>query len=148
MDNFKSNGLPLALNPLATSASSTKPAFLATPEGAPVYHGFSILEDVVVDGFGFGAITDFESEPTDWGDAFVIAPDGSRAGIVWEFGTEPLFQQVLPIERGRWGVWGVTFLEPMKDREAARKNLAAILPELKDHWREWQEKYGHLAAEE
>jgi hypothetical protein len=29
-----------------------------------VYHGFVVLEDVSVEGFTFGAITDFEAEPT------------------------------------------------------------------------------------
>ena len=44
-------GHPIALDPLAQSASQTEPAFIARPEGAPVYHGFQILSDVVVDGF-------------------------------------------------------------------------------------------------
>ena len=71
-------GRPLAIDPGAPSASATQPAFVARPKGAPVYHGFVVLEDVNVDGFTLGAITDFEAEPTDTGDAFVIAPDGSR----------------------------------------------------------------------
>jgi hypothetical protein len=47
----------------AESASSTIPAFLARPKGAPVYHGFKILHDVVVDGFTFGAITTLNLNP-------------------------------------------------------------------------------------
>jgi len=70
-------GRPLAIDPGAPSASATQPAFVARPKGAPVYHGFVVLEDVNVDGFTLGAITDFESEPTDTGDASVIAPDGT-----------------------------------------------------------------------
>jgi hypothetical protein len=76
-----SQGRPLALDPNARSASPTEPAFIARPEGAPVYHGFQALPDVVVEGFTFGKITDFEAGPCDVGDAFVIAPDGSRAGL-------------------------------------------------------------------
>jgi hypothetical protein len=59
-------------------------AFIARPEDAPVYHGFVILEDVAVDGFTLGKITDWEADPCETGDAFVIAPDGSRAGLVWK----------------------------------------------------------------
>jgi hypothetical protein len=77
-------GKPVALDPNAISASPTEPAFVAPPKGAPVYHGFVVLEDVSVEGFTFGAITDFEAESCDAGDAFVVAPDGSRAGLVWE----------------------------------------------------------------
>jgi hypothetical protein len=32
-------------------------------------------------GFAFGAITDLEAERCEEGDAFVIASDGSRAGL-------------------------------------------------------------------
>jgi virginiamycin B lyase len=34
-------------------------------------------------------ITDFLSEPATEGDAYVIAPDGSRAGLVWQSGCAP-----------------------------------------------------------
>jgi hypothetical protein len=79
MDDM-SKGRPLAIDATALSASPTEPAFIAPPEGAPVYHGFVILDDIDVDGFTLGKITDFEAEPCEEGDAFVIAPDGSRAG--------------------------------------------------------------------
>src|SRR5438270_14102636 len=88
-------GQPLAIDSDAKSASSTEPAFVARPTGAPVYHGFIVLEDVAIDGFTLGTITDFEAEATDSGDAFVIAPDGSRAGLVWEVSTEKYVEPVL-----------------------------------------------------
>jgi hypothetical protein len=77
-EDGRPKGLPLALDPKAASASNAEPAFIARPAGAPVYHGFVVLEDVVVDGFTLGTITNFELKPADDGDAFVIAPDGSR----------------------------------------------------------------------
>jgi hypothetical protein len=88
MDERQTNitkGRPLTVDSHAASARSNEPAFVARPDGAPVYHGFPALSDVCVDGFTLGKITDFEAEPSDYGDAFVIAPDGSRAGLVWEF---------------------------------------------------------------
>jgi hypothetical protein len=133
-------GRPLALDPTARSASTDKPAFLARPEGAPVYHGFQVLDDVGVDGFTFGKITDFESADVDCGDAFVIAPDGSRAGLVWEYGESSYFHQVMAAEPDRWGVWGVGFARPMTNRENARKNLESILPELKKKWEAWRDR--------
>ena len=134
-------GRPLAIDATAQSASPTEPAFIARPEGAPVYYGFVVLDDVTVDGFTLGKITDFEAEPCDEGDAFVIAPDGGRAGLVWEVYDPPYFQEVSPIETGRWGVWGVGFRLPMDSRENARRNLESILPELRLRWAEWKSRF-------
>ena len=93
-DQNAPRGRPLALDPRAKSADPNLPAFLAPPEGAPVYHGFSILEGITVDGFRLGKITDFEAGRSDAGDAFVVAPDGSRAGLVWEISKERHFSEV------------------------------------------------------
>ena len=61
--------------------------------------GFVVLDDVSVDGFTLGKITDFEVEPCMEGDAFVIAPDGSRAGLVWEVCDPPYFRESCPSKR-------------------------------------------------
>ncbi|MGB8661499.1 MAG: hypothetical protein WA621_19745 [Candidatus Acidiferrum sp.] len=84
-------GRPLAVDPNTASDSPTERALIARPAGAPVYHDFQVLEDVVVEGFTFGKITDFESEPRQEGDAFVVAPDNSRAGLVWEVADNVLY---------------------------------------------------------
>lgn len=136
-DEEISKGRPLAVDPAAVSASPDVPAFLARPEGAPIYYGFPILHDVSVEGFVFGMITNFEQEPCEQGDAFVVAPDGSRAGLVWDVSARPYFEEVILPEAGRWGVWAVSFPHPMNSRENARRNLAAILPELKQKWMAW-----------
>jgi hypothetical protein len=133
-------GKPLAIDHTVASASSAEPAFATRPTDAPVYHGFVVLEDVTADGFTFGAITDFEAEPCEAGDAFVVAPDGSRAGLVWEV-TEEIgkeIEQVLPFDKERWGVWAVWFAHPMRNRADAHKNLVAVLPHLKIRWEEWK----------
>ncbi|HXX18217.1 MAG TPA: hypothetical protein VEJ46_02340 [Candidatus Acidoferrum sp.] len=134
-------GRPLALDLNAASASPSEPAFIARPAGAPVYHGFQILDDVVVDGFIFGKITDFEAEPSQVGDAFLIAPDNSRAGLVWEVADHISVSEVCPIEANRWGVWAVSFPHPMNSRENVRRNMTLILPALKEKWNEWREKF-------
>lgn len=139
-DVERDEGRPLRFDPEAASADPSLPGFLARPEGAPVYHGFVVLEDVQVDGFRLGMITDWEAHTTDIGDAFVVAPDGSRGGLVWEVHPEPMFRQVLEPEEDRWGVWEVTFPNPMSSRDNARRNLAAVLPELRRRWEEWAER--------
>jgi hypothetical protein len=94
-------GKPVAIDRDAASASQTEPAFVTPSKGAPVYHGFVVLEDVNVDGFTLGAITDFEAERCDAGDAFIIAPDGSRAGLVWEVSATAHVVEVRPFEQSR-----------------------------------------------
>jgi hypothetical protein len=136
--NEQFRGHPLALDPDAPSASLTEPAFVAKPEGAPVYHGFQVLSDVVVDGFSLGKITDFEAEDSLTGDAFVVAPDNSRAGLVWEVSRNNQFEEVMGIALDRWGVWAVSFPYPMTSRENLRRNLESILPELKREWEQWR----------
>jgi hypothetical protein len=139
----KPDGHPLRLDESAAGASKDLPAFLARPRGAPAYPGFPILHDVEVDGFTLGMITDWEAERSEEGDAFVVAPDGSRAGLVWDVGDTTSLAGVLrEPERHRWGVFAVTFRHVMTDRPSARRNLEEILPMLRPYWNEWRQAQG------
>jgi hypothetical protein len=109
---------------------------LARPADKPVYHGFQILDGVEIDGFRLGTISALG--PADCGDAFVVAPDGSRAGVVWELGSSSEVREVSGFEPGRWGVWGVEFARPMRSIEDARRNLEDVLPQLRAKWQEWK----------
>jgi hypothetical protein len=99
-----------------------------------VYHGFPVLSDVTVDGFTLGKISDFEAERMDYGDAFVIAPDGTRAGLVREVAEVVTFEEIFPPDLGRWGVFAVGFTGPMRTRDDARRNLAQVVDLLRSHW--------------
>ena len=135
-------GRVIAIDSEAPSAHPDLPAFLAPPEGAPIYYGFPVLDDVEVEGFKLGKISEFETEPPiDYGDAFVVAPDGSRAGLVWEVSDQDYVREICPVEAGRWGVWAVSFPHPIRTREDARRNLQAILPGLKEKWELWRRQY-------
>ena len=61
--------------------------------------------------------------------------------LVWEVCDPSYFREVMPIEAGRWGVWGVGFRLPIHSRESARRNLESILPELKSRWMEWKSRF-------
>lgn len=135
----ESKGQPVRLDPDAVSANLEHPPFVARPPGAPVYYGFPVLEDVEVEGFKLGMISDWEAESSDYGDAFVVAPDGSRAGLMWEIDPERRFRETLGFAPGRWGVWDVTFPHPMRTRQDARHNLAFVLPDLRPKWEKWRD---------
>jgi hypothetical protein len=117
----------LMLDPTAPSADAGEPAFIARPEGAPVYHGFAQPDLPAIDGWLFGEITPFLDD--DSGDAYVIAPDGTRAGLVWEIGDGEI-QEILPPEPTRWGVYAVWFPESNSSTEALQRNLRSVLPQL------------------
>jgi hypothetical protein len=134
---------PLRLDPTATNGSAEAPAFISRPLGSSVYYGFPILDSSAVDGFRFGMITDFIAQPDTSGDAFVVAPDNSRAGLVWESEvSEPYFDEVTPPDDGRWGVWAVGSALPLRTEDDAREFLRSILPQLRRRWEAWTN--GHM----
>jgi hypothetical protein len=117
-------------DPSAVSARPGLPAFLAPPAGAPAYYGFPLLPQSERDGFVFGVITSPRPGAT-WGDAYVVAPDGSRAGIVWVT-KGPVTEVVLAPEPTRWGVYQFHFEPPVDSDADLVQRLHAILPRLKE----------------
>lgn len=141
------DGPPVAIDESARSTQKGVPAFIARPEGAPVYYGFPVLDDVEVDGFRLGMISDFEREASTWGDAFVVAPDYSRGGLIWvtEGDDQWLsggFDEVMRRDYRRWGVWQVALPYRMRTRDDARRNLESIVPMLRMVWEEWRDTIG------
>jgi hypothetical protein len=131
-------GKPLRLDPDAESADPGLPAFIARPQGAPVYHGFPLLEESrTADGWCFGMISDPNcSEGCDEGDAFVVAPDNTRAGLIWHVG--PLDLQVsLEPESDRWGVYDIGIADTVHSQAELVKQLQTWLPELQRRHTAW-----------
>jgi hypothetical protein len=125
------DGKPLELDDTAESASPDHPAFLTRPEGAPVYHGFPLVEETRTGGWCYGAITKFdEPDGCTEGDGYVVAPDGSRAGLVWSVGElEP--EEIVPPSDSRWGVYAVSFPRPVRSTADLVECFRAVLPQLK-----------------
>ena len=125
------SGRPLRLDPKARSANPAHPAFVARPPGAPVYHGFPLIDETNTNGWVYGAITDFEApEGADAGDGYVQAPDGRRAGLVWEVG-QGEFAEILPPDEGRWGVYAVWFPKQVRGVADLTEYFRHVLPQLK-----------------
>src|SRR5262245_41397675 len=125
------SGKPLRLDPNAESATPGRPAFLSRPAGEPVYYGFPLIEETTTDGWIYGAITDFEApEGARAGDGFVQAPDGRRAGLVWEVGAGE-FAEISPPEEDRWGVYVVWFPRPVHSVSDLTECFRHVLPDLK-----------------
>ena len=120
----------LKLDGSAMSASKELPAFLARPKGAPVYHGFPVVAQTMTDGWCFGTITEYESpDGCNFGDAFVVAPDGSRAGLVWEVGNgEPA--EILKPDDSSWGVYAIYFPMVIRTTDDLVTCFRVVLPNL------------------
>lgn len=106
------------------------------------YDGWPVIEDVVVDGFRLGEVTDFLDTPADDGDAFIEAPDGGRAGLSWTHGDVLSLEQCAPLAKRRWGVWAVTVPLPLQSKADVRPYLEAIVPLLRPHWERWSHSRG------
>ena len=124
-------GKPLRVDSSAESASPDLPAFVSRPGGAPVYYGFTIIEESRIDGWVFGRVNDYEDpNGCEWGDAFVVAPDGTRAGIVWQVDNfEP--QVVCAPGKERWGVYGFAYPTAVRTTADFVKMCHSFLPELR-----------------
>jgi hypothetical protein len=138
---------------------------LRDPERS-IYYDLPTWPETTTQGFTFGSIRTYDHT---FGKAFVVAPDGSRAGLCWHtiespetfasrtgaredersYYTDPNYlKQRRDFEQHRWGIWDVAFPCPMRTddpeaiREDTQRNLAAILPRLKRQWLRWQDESG------
>jgi hypothetical protein len=134
MNESSYKGQPIRIDEEALSADPNLPAFIAKPPNAPAYHGFPLLRNSEREGFIFGTITEPNgSDLADWGDAFVVAPNGSRAGIVWQIGEgQPTI--VCKPSAGRWGVYGFHFEGPIRTEADLVNHLHHILSSLKGYY--------------
>ena len=102
----------------------------------PVYHGFVIVPETCTDGWCLGTISAFEDpDGCDGGDAFVVAPDGSRADLIWQVGTEPL-EEILPPDAERWGVYAISFPHVTRTTADLVAAFRTVLPQLKAKYAE------------
>ena len=130
----------LALDLSADSDDETVLPFMSPPKGSEPYHGFKVLQNVTHEGFTFGAITDFVKRPgLLTGDAFIVAPDGSRAGLEWRLTNEVYLLEMAMYNDARWGVWMAGIRHPMIDEDAALANLVELVPLLSEKWSLWKE---------
>jgi len=131
-------GVPktILIDPTAPTADPSKPAFMTPPAGAKPYHGFPLLEETRQDGYCLGIITDpFEKDCADGctiGDGFIEAPDGTRAGLMWNLYHEPRFAVVRPPHDAVWGTFLFTVPRPIACMDDLKRLFAEILPILKD----------------
>jgi hypothetical protein len=125
----------MVLDPTAPTTDVDRPAFMAPPPGAEAYHGFPLLEQTRQEGWCLGAITDpFEADTPEGctiGDLFVEAPDGRRAGLVWNVDPQPRFAVVRQPEGRRWGLFHFTFPHPVRTVADLQEVFGRILPVLR-----------------
>jgi hypothetical protein len=80
-----------------------------------------------VEGFELGMFASYD----DCGDAWVRAPDGSEATLIWETGDPAYFQVSIEPNESRWGTYAVQLPLPLTSDEEAASYLDGLLPELR-----------------
>lgn len=86
------------------------------------------------DGFTIGMFVSYG----DCGDAWVQAPDGGIATLIWESGSPHYFlESISPNPAGRRGTYAVQLDLPMTTNDQAAAYLRALLPELLPRWKAW-----------
>jgi hypothetical protein len=96
-----------------------------------------------VDGFELGMFVSYE----DCGDAWVKAPDGSVATLIWATGNPPYFKVSIEPNETRWGTFAVQLPLPMTNDGEASQYLAELLPALRPRWQEWARGRAASASE-
>mgnify|MGYP000011633455 CR=1 FL=1 len=98
-------------------------------------YGRARLPQASVDGFDIGMFVSY----TECGDAWVRAPDGGTASLIWETGEPRYFRESIPPDpAGRWGTYAVQQPLPMTTDTEAAEYLRALLPDLRPRWEAWR----------
>jgi len=125
----------LIIDSTASTADASKPAFMAPPLGSKPYHGFPLLDETELDGWRYGAITDFLEADCEKGctigDGYVQAPDGSRAGVTWNVDAALRFAVVEQPTGARWGVFHFTISRPVVSLDDMKQAFWDMVPVLK-----------------
>ncbi len=136
----------MVLDPNVEFADPSKPPFAAAPPNSKPYYGHPLLEETRIEGWCLGAVTDpFEPDcerGCTIGDAFVEAPDGGRAGLVWTLDEIPRFAVLREPDYGRWGVFHFTVLKPIASMADLRQAFSAMLPALKELYQRFRQAKG------
>ena len=115
------------------------------PPASP-YAGCPILPGPAREGFRIGLVTDLCQFGGYQGDAFIVAPDLSCAGLIWEVARTPRLGLVAPASPERWGIWEATVAGPILAAGDLLQLLDALLPHLRPAWRAWQDEQTLQAA--
>ena len=91
-----------------------------------------------LDGFELGMFVASDER----GDAWVKAPDGSIATLVWQTGEPSYFEDTIEPNETRWGTFTVQLPLPMTNDEEAGRYLSGLLPELRRRWQAWPGRRG------
>ena len=95
-----------------------------------------VYPEATVEGFTIGMFVSYG----DCGDAWVTAPDGSAASLIWETGEPAYFREsIAPDPSGRWGTYAVQLPLPLTTDAEAAAYLRELLPDLIPRWKAWRD---------
>lgn len=90
--------------------------------------------EATFDGFTLGMFVSYD----DCGDAWVEAPDGGIATLIWETGELAyVIEYIVPDPNGRWGTCQVQLPLPLTIDDEAAGLPPGLLPHLVPRWEAW-----------
>ena len=97
------------------------------------YDGFPVVEETRTDGWCYGAVTEFnypECHPNgcESGSGYVVAPDGSRIGLIWSIGT--FAAKWVRFDDQTPGVYEVAFPKQVKNLHDLVECFRSVVPQL------------------
>lgn len=107
-----------------------------------LYGQFPLIPETNIDGWCYGAITEFEDPKgcTD-GDGFVQAPDGSRAGLVWDYKKNSKVKtRIIDTSNHGWGLYHIYFPKPVRTLKDLCECFADVLPALQARYKRYNRK--------
>jgi hypothetical protein len=122
--------------PISLNTKDGEPDVGVLPQENSDSDDFVLVPETSTEGWCLGSNTNFEiPEGCDGGLVVVIAPNGSRAALLWEVGSEPL-EEILPPDEKGWGFYSVSFPHPTRTVEDLVSAFRAVLPQLKAKYAE------------
>ena len=105
------------------------------PASVPVKIPFdhTVIPETWTDGWGDGSYTvyDQDADGCREGDGFVVAPDGSRAGLDWVVGKAVgRLRQIAPPDKSGWGFYEAVFPRPIFNTADLVEAFRAVLPKV------------------
>ncbi|HSW97300.1 MAG TPA: hypothetical protein VLF89_05735 [Candidatus Saccharimonadales bacterium] len=118
--------------------------FFIRDKNEKAYAGFPLIHETETNGFIYGAISNFLEFDTDkgcqYGDGFIEAPDGTRAGLVWGVSGNTNVQLMSGADEKRWGIYAIDFPKQMKTIEDLVYNFREVLPYLIEEYNKSKNK--------
>lgn len=99
-----------------------------------IYFEIPVLPGVELEGWRLGLYTNSIDVDATAGDAYLVAPDGRRCGLVWRIAQPSWFVSLIGPNEHRFGTFEVACAHGPTSTHEARRFIAELLPDVRREW--------------